>query len=290
MPIQSMTGFGKGESQGEKFSISVEMKTVNNRFKDVRFKMSSMFNALELPLKKRVDTIFKRGSFDIYVQYKKNPEFKSAVELDFDKIEKFITSFKKVSDNTGVAINFTPTDFFKADFYVEDESKTEELGGLLESAFDIAMVDLEKSRIEEGDKLVLKLEEHLSIYQDHYSKIMIDKECYQEKLKEKFLKRFEESASGLNVDEPRFLQEVIYYLEKLDFDEEVNRIAIHIEKLTSTFKSKGEIGRQIDFLVQELNRETNTIGSKSGSSQISENVVQMKVQLEKIREQALNLE
>jgi uncharacterized protein (TIGR00255 family) len=86
------------------------------------------------------------------------------------------------------------------------------------------------------------------------------------------------------------LQEVIYYLEKLDVDEEINRITIHLEKLTNILDSEGEVGRQIDFLIQELNRETNTIGSKSGDSSISENVVQMKVQLEKIREQALNLQ
>ena len=84
--------------------------------------------------------------------------------------------------------------------------------------------------------------------------------------------------------------EVIYYLEKLDIDEEINRISIHLQKLDQILSGKGEIGRQLEFLLQELNRETNTIGSKSGDSQISENIVQMKVQLEKIREQALNLQ
>ena len=116
------------------------------------------------------------------------------------------------------------------------------------------------------------------------------KDSYQEQIKDKLLKRFETENSNLKIDDSRFHQEVIYYLEKLDIDEEVNRIDIHLNKLDKIFNSTGEVGRQIDFLVQELNRETNTIGSKSASGEISENVIQMKVQLEKIREQALNIE
>ena len=92
------------------------------------------------------------------------------------------------------------------------------------------------------------------------------------------------------VDEPRFMQEVIYYLEKMDIQEELNRIQIHLEKFDSIFKTGGEVGRQLDFLLQELNRETNTTGSKSSVEEISSRVVQMKVHMEKIREQALNLE
>ena len=158
-------------------------------------------------------------------------------------------------------------------------------------AFEQAIESLKKSREDEGNKLVQKLKEHQKLYTENYQQIPQYKEGYQAKLKEKILKKFESEAKDLAVDEPRFLQEVIYYLEKLDIDEEINRIKIHLEKLDSLLDGKKlELGRQIDFLIQELNRETNTIGSKSGSNEISELVVQMKVQLEKIREQALNLQ
>jgi uncharacterized protein (TIGR00255 family) len=215
---------------------------------------------------------------------------KSNAEIDYDKVSAFLNEMKKVSEKTGVELEFSPTEFMKSDFYVEDESKEEELSELLIPAFDAALLALEASRIEEGQKLVKKLEEHAGLYTSHFEKINGLKDSYQDKVKEKLKKRFETDASGLAVDEPRFLQEVIYYLEKLDIDEEINRIIIHLEKLSGIFASKTEVGRQIDFLVQELNRETNTIGSKSGNSEISQHVVQMKVQLEKIREQALNLE
>lgn len=290
MPIQSMTGFGKGESESENYIVSVEIKTVNNRFKDIRFKMSSLFNALELPLKKKIEAKFVRGSFDIYVNYKKNTAAKSFVDLDKQKVSGFIEELKTIAEETMIPMNFAPTDFLRSDFYMDDETKEEQLEGLLLSAFDQALEKLEASRIEEGKKLVEKLKEHKEAYASHYKNIPPLKEGYQDSVREKLKKRFDSELQGTSIDESRFLQEVIYYMEKLDVDEEITRISVHLEKLESLLHSPKEVGRQIDFLVQELNRETNTIGSKSGSSEISENVVQMKVQLEKIREQALNLE
>ncbi len=290
MPIQSMTGFGKGEVESEKYTVSVELKTVNNRFKDIRFKMSSLFNSQEIPLKKKIESKFSRGSFEVFVNFKKSKKAKSIADLDNAKIENFLKQIKEISDRTGVELEFSPTEFLRSDFYVDDEDKGEQLETLMLEAFDSAIIALENSRVEEGQKLIKKLNEHKTIYESHYEKVKELRNTYQDGVKEKLQKRFETDASGLNIDEPRFLQEVIYYLEKLDVDEEINRIAIHLEKLTSVFEMPGEVGRQIDFLMQELNRETNTIGSKSGNSEISGHVVQMKVQLEKIREQALNLE
>ncbi len=127
-------------------------------------------------------------------------------------------------------------------------------------------------------------------YDEHYQYICSVADSFQASVEEKLKKRFSELSSELNIDEPRFMQEVIYYLEKLDVHEEINRIQAHLEKLDSILSKGGEVGRQIDFLIQELNRETNTIGSKSNLKDISDSVVQMKVQLEKIREQGLNLE
>jgi uncharacterized protein (TIGR00255 family) len=291
MPVQSMTGFGKGEVEGENYTLSVEIKTVNNRFKEVRFKMSSLFNALELPLKKKIESFFKRGTFDIYVSYKKAPSAQKSNDLDMEKIKNYVQEIQKVATATNTTLQLNPTEFMKNDFYVEDDSKSEELQELLLKAFDGALEDLSSSRAEEGKKLLEKLEEHKANYLKHYKKVDELKHSYQDQVKEKLLKKFDANNADLKMDESRFQQEVIYYMEKLDIDEEINRIDIHLGKLAKLLTTTdGEIGRQIDFLVQELNRETNTIGSKSGSGEISENVVQMKVQLEKIREQALNIE
>ena len=197
---------------------------------------------------------------------------------------------KSISKNTDVSMKINPTDFLRSDFQVEDESKEEELQGLMLQAFDKALEILKKSREDEGKSLVTKLLEHKNEYAKSYASVVELKSSYQEGVREKLNKKFESELAETKIDESRFMQEVIYYMEKLDIDEEITRINIHLKKLDDILNSSGEVGRQIDFLIQELNRETNTIGSKSGSSDISANVVQMKVQLEKIREQALNME
>ena len=290
MSVKSMTGFGKAQVDGEKFTVTVELKTVNNRFKDFRFKMGQVFNALEIPLKKKLEKVFKRGSFEVSVNYKKNQKLNTEFELDHKKIEAFINDMKSISKNTDVSMKINPTDFLRSDFQVEDESKEEELQGLMLQAFDKALEILKKSREDEGKSLVTKLLEHKNEYAKSYASVVELKSSYQEGVREKLNKKFESELAETKIDESRFMQEVIYYMEKLDIDEEITRINIHLKKLDDILNSSGEVGRQIDFLIQELNRETNTIGSKSGSSDISANVVQMKVQLEKIREQALNME
>lgn len=288
---QSMTGFGKGEIEREKYRLSIELKSVNHRFKDMRFKMGSIFSSHELPMRKKVEQNFTRGSFDIMVHYKKTYSEEVKADLDYKKIDSFIQNIKKNISVDGVTLSINPTDFLRSDFYLENTEKEDELNSMIMDAFVLAIDNLKISRQEEGSKLIETLLRHRDEFAIHFFKVDELKHSYQEQVRDKLTKRFENDAKELKLDEPRFLQEVIYYLEKLDIDEEINRIKIHLEKLEKVLTGEHlEIGRQIDFLIQELNRETNTIGSKSGASGISENVVQMKVQLEKIREQALNLQ
>ena len=290
MTKQSMTGFGKVEIAGENYTLSVEVKSVNHRFKDIRFKMPSMFNSKEMELKKILEKNFIRGSFEIYVSYKKAQGKIDVVDIDTKKVETYLAKMQEVGENLDLEINFSPTDFIRQDFLKENTDKEEELIELLIPAFNEVVAKLRQSRNDEGDKLIEKLVEHKHHYFQHFEKVIALKESYQEALKEKLISRFEKYSQDLKIDEPRFMQELVYYLEKFDIDEEINRIKIHLKKLTKLLDDGGEVGRQIEFLLQELNRETNTIGSKSNNENISENIVQMKVQLEKIREQALNLQ
>tara|TARA_B100001971_G_C18268000_1_gene596047 strand:+ start:42968 stop:43834 length:867 start_codon:yes stop_codon:yes gene_type:complete len=288
MSHQSMTGFGKGEALGEKYKVTTEIKSVNHRFKDTRFKMSSYFNSIELDLKKVLESHFKRGSFEIFLQYKKNPDLASSVELDEKKIATYLEQVKGIADAKGVNLSVSPTEFLRSDFYTDDEDKVDELKEQAVASFEAACKELVKSRLDEGQKLINTLSDHAQKYREHYEEVVKLKDSYQDGIKEKLIARLEKE--DIKFDEQRLQQEVIYYLEKLDIEEEISRIQIHLEKLKKVLETSGECGRQIDFLVQELNRETNTIGSKCASDKISENVIQMKVHLEKIREQALNME
>jgi uncharacterized protein (TIGR00255 family) len=291
MAVYSMTGFGKGEAAGENFSITTEIKTVNNRFKDFKFRMSSLFNSLELDLRSKLEAEFRRGSFDISVSYKRMDKAGIDFQVDEKKIEDYLKLMKPLFERNGLALTLSPTDFLRSDFYRdEDEQKEKEMEPLVLASFEAAIKELKKSRSAEGQKLVQKLFEHLTSYEECLGKVEVLKGLYPEMMKEKLTQKLNEKLKDIKFDESRFLQEVVYYLEKLEVDEEINRAKIHLAKLKGVLNSSGEIGRQIDFLLQELGRETNTLGSKSAHPEISSNVVEMKVQLEKIREQALNLE
>lgn len=291
MAVYSMTGFGKGEAKGTSYTITTEIKTVNNRFKDFKFRMSSLFNFLELDLRSRLDGEFRRGSFDVSVSYKKVEGPQSEFQVDLKKVQDYLALMKPLFQKEGITLHANPADFLRADFARDDEGqKEQELGPLALASMDAAVKALKASREAEGKKLAQKLLDHLATYEDYLLRSEKLKDQYPEMMREKLNQKLNEKLKDFKVDETRFLQEVVYYLEKLEVDEEISRAKIHVNKLRSVLNSSGEIGRQIDFLLQELGRETNTLGSKSAHPEISSHVVEMKVQLEKIREQALNLE
>ncbi|MFP5491941.1 MAG: YicC/YloC family endoribonuclease [Bacteriovoracia bacterium] len=290
MSAYSMTGFGRGESAGTRWNIAVEIKTVNNRFKDFRFKMGSSLSSLEFDLRGQLEKQFKRGTFDVAVTYQKRPDAQAESNLDPEKVKLWLNSILPLIEGK-VPLSVSPTDFYRQDFMKDEEGdKGQELSPLVLEAFGKAVEALKVSRRNEGASLIEKLNEHLS----HYEKLLIKNEelkgLYPDMMKDKLVSKLNERMKEFKVDEGRLMQEVIFYLEKLEIDEEINRAKIHVAKLREVMKSSGEVGRQIDFLLQELGRETNTMGSKSAHMEISQNVVEMKVQLEKIREQALNLE
>ena len=291
MSVYSMTGFGKGEKSGENFTVTTEIKSVNNRFRDFKFRMSHIFNPLEIEIRSRLEAEFKRGSFDISITYKKNEKSETEFQVSEAKVAAYLTLMKSVAAKTGTELNFSPTEFLRSDFFKdEDDTRQDEMAPLLFASLDEAIVALKSSREQEGAKLAGKLLEHLEVYVKNLAEVEALKGKYPELLKEKLVTKLEEKLKDLKIDEGRAMQEVLYYLERLEVDEELNRAKIHVGKLRQVLESSGEIGRQIDFLLQELGRETNTLGSKSAQADISSNVVEMKVQLEKIREQALNLE
>ncbi|MDC1175642.1 YicC family protein [Bacteriovoracaceae bacterium] len=289
MSIQSMTGFGRGEKAGGNYTVTVEAKSVNNRFKDIRLKMSSVYNSIEIDMKKKVTDLFNRGSFDIYVNFKRAQSNSKFDDLDDQKVQEYVNKMKQMVGDENLAIQ--PTEFLRHEFMKEyDLSQDQELMELTLAALDDALDNLKKSRESEGSKLKAIIEKHKVAYMGYFEAIKKEIPSFQKNVEEKLLKKFSEFGKDLGIDEPRFMQEVVYFMEKLDVHEEINRIEAHTQKLEEILNMGGEVGRQLDFLVQEFNRETNTIGSKSSLKEISDSVVQMKVQLEKMREQGLNLE
>lgn len=291
MATQSMTGFGRGESTDSNFQLTVEIKSVNHRFKDVRFKMPSVLNSYEIEMKQKVTDSFGRGSFDVYVNLKRAEDKNKFDDLDFNKINSFLNSMLPFLDKKEVDYKLSPLDFLRPEFYRDQGQETEEeIQNLAILAFDGAIQKLKEARIQEGQKLLAIIKLHIAEYKKHFAVVESLADTFKANIEEKLNKRIQEYKNEVNVEQSRLLQEVIFYLEKMDVHEEINRIHSHLEKFQNLLESNQEVGRQIDFLIQELNRETNTIGSKSSLKEISNAVVQMKVQLEKIREQGLNIE
>ena len=291
MTAQSMTGFGQSVSQSDNFIVSVEMKSVNNRFKDIRFKMPSTMNSHEIELKKEMTDMFSRGSFDVYVNIKRAENKNRFDDLDAKKVTQFVQKVSALIKNEGVTPTLSMTDLLRSEFLVDqDEVNQDELKELLFKSFKGALNELKESREVEGAKLITVLEKHLDNYKTQFKVIEQNAEHFKTNVEEKLKKRVDEYKALVNVDQGRLLQEVIFYLEKIDIHEEINRIHSHLEKFQNLLKSSNDVGRQIDFLIQEFGRETNTVGSKSTMKEISDAVVQMKLQLEKMREQGLNIE
>lgn len=290
MPIQSMTGFGKGEAKDDNYSVSVEIKSVNNRFKDIRFKLPSHLNSLEMDLREMLQNKFVRGTFDVFVGVKKAEGKNRFDDLDDVKIKQFIEKIVPTFQHAEIKFKFNPTDFLRSEFYRDQESNGDELKDLVARAFNGALIDLEQARSVEGEKLKSLLINHLAEFSTAFKTIEANADKFTTYVEEKLKKRVQDYKAEVNIENSRMLQEIVFYLEKIDVHEEINRLHSHLEKFQNLLKSKGEVGRQIDFMIQEMNRETNTIGSKSNLKEISDEVVKMKMQLEKMREQGLNLE
>lgn len=290
MTIQSMTGFGKGEAKDENYAVSVEIKSVNNRFKDIRFKLPSHLNSYEMELREMLQSKFIRGTFDVFVGVRKAEGKNRFDDLDDQKIDQFLDKVLPVFKSKEIAYNFNPTDFLRSEFYKDQENTSDELKDLVLKAFNQALKQLEESRLTEGAKLRTLLVNHCEEFQKAFKTIEGNADKFTTHVEEKLRKRVQDYKNEVNVENSRMLQEIVFYLEKIDVHEEINRLHSHLEKFQNLLKSTNEVGRQIDFLVQELGRETNTIGSKSTMKDISDAVVQMKLQLEKIREQGLNIE
>lgn len=285
-----MTGFARVEDCDEENSYSVEIKSVNGRFIDLRFKIPDQYNYIAPRLRTLIQGEIKRGGLDIVFHCKRNLEHASHV-LDQAKIESFLKFIAPLALKNNLSMTINPVDFLRPEFMAEKNGEQDEnLNNKIEKLFKKAVEKLKKSRGEEGAKLLFIMQSHVEKYRTCFNEICLEKDSFKQDLEQRLLKKLKEFGPELPVDRPRFLQEIVYYMEKMDVDEEIDRIKTHLEKLDDILLHGGEVGRQIDFIIQELVRETNTIGSKTFQNKISENIVQMKIVLEKIREQGLNIE
>jgi uncharacterized protein (TIGR00255 family) len=196
-----MTGFGKGEAVGLNYTITTEIKTVNNRFKDFKFRMSSLFNSMEIDLRSKLETEFKRGSFDISVSYKKNEKSTVDFNVDATKVEAYVNLLKPLFDSKNMLLQVSPVDFLRHEFFSEeDSSREEEIKDLLLQSFSTAITSLKQSRNIEGVKLSTKLLEHLDAYEKYLTQVESIKSLYPEMVRNRLGQKLNEKLQDFKLD------------------------------------------------------------------------------------------
>ena len=294
--VCSMTGYGRCEVADEKHKFTVEMKSVNNRYLDINIKMPKKFNALESKIRNELKKFIKRGKVDVFISYEDFSETDSKVKYNKAIAGEYLTYLKQMSEDFGIDNDIRVSSLSKYPdvFSMEDvEPNEDEMWEQLKKAVDGAGEEFVASRSREGEFLRQDLEEKLSNMMDSVefiterSPIIIEE--YRNRLRDKVKELLEDKA----VDENRLIMEVTLYADKVSVDEELVRLRSHIKAMKDELNKgddKDGIGRKLDFLAQEMNRESNTILSKSTDLEISDRGISLKTDVEKVREQIQNIE
>lgn len=287
----SMTGYGCAETLTEEFQMQVEIKSVNNRYLDIAHNIPYYLSAFEIDIDNRIKEVTTRGRVEVSVRVRL---LKSDVKVVVDEnvIKQYMDAFKKIKQMANLDSTATIGDFLEIEGALTSvkDSDTSKFEKPLFSLLDKALKQLKDSKDREGKSTLAdlkaskaKMEESLKVIKNRAGEI-------ESSVKKNLRDRIEEMLGDQNYDENRILQEVAIMLVKLSINEEVQRLTAHLQEFDRLVESKNPVGKRIDFLCQEINREINTVGSKSQIADINLEVVRMKDNLENIREQVRNIE
>ena len=289
-----MTGFGRSTVTGKNFSIAVELKTVNNRFLDVNLRLGSEVQQLESTIKRMIGNRLSRGRVDVNLNYDRTEEV--TFELNRPVISGFLSAMKQMKDEFSLTGEPDLNVIAKLPnvFSTKKEEVSQEFLAGIETAFTLALDDLEKMRGKEGELLEGVLALNLSAIENYLQPIKAEAagiaDEHRIRLNKRIADMLAKSETQIEVDQARLAQEVAYLADRADISEEIDRLTTHIEHFRTIAKEERDVGKRLDFLTQELNREANTITSKTNNMIVKENALAIKSEIEKIREQVQNVE
>lgn len=291
--IKSMTGFGRCEKVTEEYKLSVEMKAVNHRYLDMSIKMPKKFNYFEAGIRNLLKNDIQRGKVDVFINYEDYTENKMSLKYNASLAAEYMEYFKKMEEQFGIAndikvsvLSRMPEVLTMEEVPDDEDSMWKILSEVVEEAADSFV----ESRVREGEHLkndlLGKLDymlEQVAFIEERSPRVVAE---YRMKLEEK-VHELLESAS---IDEGRIATEVTIFADKICVDEETVRLRSHIDHTRKELLAGGSVGRKLDFIAQEMNREANTILSKANDLEISERAIILKTEIEKVREQIQNIE
>ena len=291
--IKSMTGFGRYETVTDEYKISVEMKAVNHRYLDLNIKMPKNFNFFETGIRSLLKKYIQRGKVDLFITFEDYTENRLCLKYNSTLAAEYMECFSKMEQQFGISNDVTVSFLSKCPevLTMEEEPEDEEqMWKILADTVEQAAKALVETRVTGGEHLKADLlgkldymEELVEFIEERSPQIMSE---YRAKLEEKV----KELLSGATIDDSRIATEVTIFADKICVDEETVRLKSHIENTRTELKQGGSVGRKLDFIAQEMNREANTILSKANDLLVSDRAIALKTEIEKVREQIQNIE
>lgn len=294
--MKSMTGFGKAQGENAKYQVEVEIKSVNHRYLDIQIRSPKQLNEFENQLRQLIKEHLQRGRVEVFLTLSEKGDDSKELLIHWPLIEQLVQEVKTESAQRFGASELNVASLLEKvvtmpDFVEVKQNKAadETLAELVGQVVSEAALANAQARAIEGVSVRKVLAENAAELKLRVLQLADFTTTYEADYRERFEKKLQEYL-GANVDQDRLLTEMTLILERGDIHEEIDRMQIHLEKLAALLDQEGPVGRELDFLIQEMNREINTVGSKSSPIEIKELVVQMKTIVEKIREQVQNIE
>ena len=287
--INSMTAFARESDSSELGAITVELRTVNHRYLDCTFKMPDVVRPLEPDLRERAAAALNRGKLDCFIRVQGGAEAAGDLTINTGQLERLLTAVNTIRERLDEAQPLNPLQVLQFQgICAAPEGTDEALQAKVAALFDQALATLSANRRREGDKLA-------AMVLDRIDKVDGEVAESRQRIPELLQQQRDRVVAKINdldveIDENRLEQELVYMAQKADVDEELDRLEAHIDEVRRTLRKGGPCGRRLDFLMQELNREANTLSSKSTASSTTRSAVELKVLIEQMREQIQNIE
>ncbi len=292
--MKSMTGYGKSILAKEKREYQVEIKTVNHRYLDISIKMPKILSYLEEQIKKEISSKIKRGKVDVFITFENNSEEGKNIKINKELAKVYINELRQLADEENLTKEIPVMEIAKLPdiLSIKIDQEDEKIKQEMLEAVSNATESLNQMKKIEGDKIGQDLNRRIDKIESKIEEISKKSTGLIEEYVVKLEKRIQEILKTEEIDKSRIAQEVVIYADKCSIEEEITRLRSHIYQFRTLISSDKEetIGKKLDFIIQEMNRETNTIGSKSNSLDITNGVIDIKTELEDIREQIQNIE
>ncbi len=290
--LKSMTGFGQAIIENESHRVTADVKTVNNRFLDIHVKLPIEISSQEITIKKRIQSLLKRGRVDITIALTQTAE--TSYEINLPLLKGYLKALQQIQVELNLDANIDlalVTKLPNAIQLTTSSAPNQEITASVVAAVDQALAKLTDMRINEGQELAKELSKRLDLIDEAIPSIENNIGQLLPVYRERLQKRMQEVLPNtIQTDDTRFAQEVAYLAERSDITEEVTRLKSHVLQFRDLLTVGEEVGKKLDFLLQEMNREANTILSKSGELSISKVALDIKTEIEKLREQVQNVE